>query len=786
MKYILGFILLVMASYPSLAVEMSDPEALSLEELLQIEIPAKASIGSRGGERSAFNAVVPIDVITANQLASVGQLELARALAALVPGFNYPRPSIADGTDHLPPFSLRTLNPDQILVLINGKRLHQSSLLNINGTMGRGTSSVDLNSIPLQAVERVEILRDGAAAQYGSDAIAGIINIVLKGYGFNNQLSATVGQTHKGDGLVKQTDIFYSHPLANDGFVNLSVEFKDRHATNRAGPDSLENHEVTMRFGDTKSQDGLLAINAESPVQDTHFYLHGFVNHRESSAAAMYRYADDSRNVPEIYPDGFLPKIEPKIKNHLLTAGVKGAFEEGTQWDLSYTYGEHDFHFYVDNSLNRSLGINSPQSFDSGSTSYAQHVVNFDLIKHWQRWMVSAGYEFRDEAYRIKQGDAASYIAGQESLEPGAQGFPGFSHVNAIRASRTSHAGYLDAKYALTPKFSFDAALRGEKYDDFGSSLSGKLATRWRLAEPLLLRASISSGFRAPSLSQANYSYTAIMRNGEHLSRFRVFNVNNPIAKTLGAETLKAEKSIHYTAGFVVQPLDDLSLSADYFITDINNRILPTNYISAESETLNLNAKTQLQSQNIDYAMYFTNAIETRTQGVEARAQWEQEFKHGGKYKLGSGYQFAHTNIKSINATPPSLGVTAHDWVMDPFSKALEYGQPHHSFKAWSNYNYQKLNWTLNLSRYGSFKGDAGERLVKFSARWVADTQFAYQWLENFSLTLGVNNIFNAMPGKWGPTTDTQMGTGKTFEYSQFAPFGYNGTEYYLGVQLQF
>lgn len=776
---------------PAQAVEFINTDDLSLQELLEIEVPAKASIGSRSGERSAFSAVVPVDVISAAQLRSVGQPDLSRALAALVPGFNYPRPSITDGTDHQPPFSLRTLNPDQVLVLVNGKRQHQSSLLNINGTMGRGTSSVDLNAIPIQAIDRVEILRDGAAAQYGSDAIAGIINIVLKGYGYQSQATLYAGQSHKGDGLTKQAELFYSHPLANDGFMNVTLELKDREGTNRARPDPKLDNQVGIHFGDVEARDYLLGLNSEMTFKDTRAYLHGTFNHRSSSAGALYRYADNERNVPEIYPHGFLPKIEPKIYNYSFTAGLKGVFSDGTQWDASYTRGANNFHFYVRNSLNQSLGANSPTSFESGTTHYEQQVINLELSKRFQQLSLSTGIEVREEMYQIKAGEEASYIGSAgDSIGysfSGSQGFPGFSNLDAIKAKRYNQAAYVDASYALTPRLTLDSAMRGEHYNGFGSSLNGKLAARWRTTDSTLLRTSISNGFRAPSLSQANYNSTSTLHSEGELIEFGVYRINDPLVRSLGAESLKAEKSVHYTAGMVMQPLDALSLSVDYFITDIKDRILPTNELYLGRENLSDYAQQQLIDHHIDSVMYFTNAIETRTKGVDVRANLALDFENGQRYKAGAGYQYALTKVENINSAPSMLGLSSREWVMDEFSQALvEFGQPQSSFKLWSNYSVGPYSWTLNLNRYGSFVSTSDNRLVNFSARWVADTQFSYQMFTNVTVAAGVNNFFNTMPSKWGETNDNISGTGKIIEYSQLAPFGYNGAEYYLKLDMQF
>lgn len=294
---------------------------LPLEELVRVQVPLQADVGTRDGAHTALHAIVPTDVYTAEQLLSVGEMGLAYALAALVPGFNHPRPTIADGTDHAPPFTLRSLSPDQVLVLVNGKRLHQSSLLHTNGTIGRGSSSVDLNTIPLLAVERVEVLRDGAAAQYGSDAIAGIINIVLKGYGQTNQALLGWGRTTQGDGIQRQASLFHSTALAGDGFFNITAELRDRGRSNRARPDA--DGQTRLHFGDADTQDGQLAWNAELPQGDTTLFSHGHLSRRYSRAGAFFRAADSDKNLPSIYPQGFLPQIAPRITDLSASFGAK-------------------------------------------------------------------------------------------------------------------------------------------------------------------------------------------------------------------------------------------------------------------------------------------------------------------------------------------------------------------------------------------------------------------------------------------------------------------------------
>ncbi|MBT8343418.1 MAG: TonB-dependent receptor plug domain-containing protein, partial [Sulfurovum sp.] len=363
----------------------------SFSELLNTTTEQKAAVGSRSGSRDVLISDVPIDIVTSEQLAASGFMSLPEVLQKYIPGFNYPRPSITDGTDHSKPFTLRGMNPDQVLVLINGKRLHQSSLLNVNSSIGRGTSSVDLSTIPIASIQRVEVLRDGAASQYGSDAIAGVINIILKGYGLENQLSVTYGKMKAGDGATKDISLFYSIPLEYDGFFNITAEYRDKEQTNRAGADKRDQYTdgdprnnledpVNLHYGNPDAKDLLLALNSEI-VSDSGgiYYLHGIYNNRKSEAGAYVRRPVDTRNNTTIYPDGFLPLITPKIEDYSLSVGFKDVVANDINYDLSYTHGHNDYHFYVKNTLNHSLGDTSPTSFDSGGTSSTQNVINLDI-----------------------------------------------------------------------------------------------------------------------------------------------------------------------------------------------------------------------------------------------------------------------------------------------------------------------------------------------------------------------------------------------------------------------
>ncbi len=795
MRYL--FLMLLLASMTATA-QASEEKAVketnelygrSLDELVHIETQAKADVGSRGGSRDALVAEVPIDVITAEQLESSGYTELGKVLSKLVPGFNIPRPSITDGTDHAPPFTLRGLNPDQVLVLINGKRQHQGSLLNMNGTIGRGSSGVDINAIPLRSIERVEVLRDGAAAQYGSDAIAGIINIILKGYGHKSSLTGTYGATFRGDGQMRQGDTFLSIALPEDGFVNLTAEARDRGATNRAGADARDNYRVNTHFGDADTQDYLFAVNAALPRGDTTFYLHGTLDRRLSSAGAFYRLKGDSRNIPQIYPDGFLPKIEPKLMDFSLSTGAKGILDSGVTWDLSYTLGYNEFQFYVNNSLNRSLGLATPTSFNSGSTTYLQQIINLDLAKKIGSHTIAGGLEYRRENYRIGSGDVASYTLGSFSdWAAGAQGFGGFMPENKVNVKRDNVAVYLDGKFGLLSWMNLDAAVRYENFSDFGSTVDGKLALRIRPTEDLLLRASASSGFRAPSLTQSNFTSTAMVRNGESIDRYGTFSVDHPVARALGATDLKPEKSWHATAGVVYQPLSNFSMSADYFFTYIGDRIMPTGYIAGWNlENLSPQAAAILKQSGVDGAVYFTNAISTRTHGFDLRMDYKHTFDSSSAIKLAGAYNRSMTKVAKVNTAPTILGVDMTSLVLDPNTRVtIENGQPVDSFKLWTKYESKLFDLVLNLNRFGGYSSTMGNDRVDFSALWTVDAEVTWHIMKHVNIAIGGENLLDAMPDTWGPTSDSITGKNKIVQYSQYSPIGYNGAYYYARLGIRF
>jgi len=770
----------------------------SLQELINMETEVKVDIGSRSGKRDTLSSDAPIDVITAEQIRHSGLLQLSQVLQRYIAGFNYPSPSVKDGTDHSKPFTLRGLNPDQVLVLINGKRLHQSALIHVNNSIGRGSSSVDLNTIPIAAIERVEVLRDGAAAQYGSDAIAGVINVILKGYGQKSQLTTTYGKTNEGDGETKQVDIFHSIPLQYDGFINITGEFRESGATNRAGADPRDQYlegdprnnlpdPINMKYGDPDARDILLALNSEIITKDgTTFYAHGIFNKRKSHAGAVFRRSFDDRNNPNIYPDGFLPHIAAEILDYSLSLGVKDVLDNGVKWDLSYTNGYNDYHFYVHNSLNDSLGDDSPTSFDSGGSSYRQQVLNFDISKQVEFLSLAAGVEYRKENYEIYSGELSSYVLGEFSNNAGVQGFPGFLPSTEVDASRNNIGVYIDSKFNVSQSLTLELASRYEKYSDFGDTFDGKFSALYKPTDSIMFRGSLNTGFRAPSLSQSYFTSTTTEYDAttQQLSQIGTFAVSSSIARDLGAVELKPEISKHYTVGFVYQPSSNFSFSSDYFYTGIDDRILLTSNISG---SVSPQVQAILDSYNVTKARYFTNAIGTETDGLDLRFNYKHLFENDLLLKSSLAYHYHTTKITQINTAPSILGDEGEAILIDTITKErVVSGQPKDTIQLYTQLSKGDYTFTFNLKRFGEFAAVLDDTLYNFDAKWVSDMEISYKLNERFNLAIGANNIFDVYPDTWGDTgSDFYSSTG-VFKYPAESPFGYNGGSYYVRIEGRF
>jgi iron complex outermembrane recepter protein len=747
--------------------------------------------GTRASARTEASSTSPIDIITPSMLEATGTTELATALSRALPSLNFPRPAISDGTDAVRPAQLRGLAPDQVLVLVNGKRRNTTALINLNDTQGRGSSPVDLNAIPIASIDRVEVLRDGASAQYGSDAIAGVINIILKGSASGGSIAASGGQYSAGDGAQYQLSGDGGFALGENGFLHLAAQGGHSDQSDRARPfigtptsSTPPLGQVVQRYGDPDIDQAGFSYNTEySPFgKDFTFYSFGTISNRDVLSNGFFRPAGDPRNIPEIYPDGFLPDIHNVARDRAAVVGVRANLADW-KLDLSYDYGYDHLSFGVENSLNRSLGPTSQTSFYAGALEVTQNVLNLDVSRPFEiNWLNSPltfafGAEWRGDKFNQSPGELASYVDGDGptiNTPPGSQVFPGFKPDDAGKHNRDSHSLYADAEANITEKLSADAAARYEDYSDFGSTTSGKLSVRYAFTDTVALRGSISNGFRAPSLQQQFFQSTATNFIGGVPFDVRTFAVGNPTAVALGAEALKPEKSTNYGLGLVLQPLDALHVTVDAYRIDIDDRIILSENLIGPAVT------TFLENRGIfgvTGGRYFTNAVDTKTTGIDLVGTYRWKLD-SGNLNLTLGYNYNKTDIENIAPNPPELteGSLNLQRIGRVEQGRITLGAPRDKFLLGGTWTSGNWRFDTTATRYGEFSiFNADPTLDQtFGAKWTVDLAATYA-LDHWNFTIGGDNIFNTYPEEFIFANSN----GGQLPYPRNSPFGFNGALVY-------
>ena len=801
---------------------VTDAAAITADVTLTLAFSQEITVGSRVA-RGESEKAVPVDIITRSQIAASGYTETAQVIASLAPSLNFPRPTITDGTDTVRPATLRGLGPDQVLVLINGKRRHQSALVHLNNSIGRGSTGVDLNAIPLAAIDHIEVLRDGAAAQYGSDAIAGVINLVLAGGVTRPSVTANVGLstgsfagnrcTPDGLSCAAGDDIRFSDGgladvagswgiAAGKGSVTVAAEYRHHNRTNRASFDPRDQivqgdggsnvvGQPNHRWGDPDTRDLLTFVNASIPLDQsqTHFlYAFGGFSQRDANSAGFFRRAIDARTWPQIYPGGFLPVIEPTVHDASATVGAHGARGKWT-YDVSGQYGRNSFAFAVDDSLNVSLGPASTKTtFDAGTLSLDQFVANAGVgralrVKGFTGPVnVAFGAEYRHENYEIRAGEPDSYRDGGVPNQfggPGAIGaqvFPGFRPTNEVAASRDNAAAYVDVEGDLRRWLRLGAAARTEHYSDFGGTLDGKITARLQPVRGFIVRSSVSSGFRAPSLAQSFFSSTAtnFLNLGQGLVPVESLTlpVDSAPAQVLGAVALKPEQSRHVTGGVVITPTTALEITMDYYRIAIDDRIvLSGNFTAAPIAAL-------LAPFGANSARFFTNAIDTRTDGVDVTSSYRLAVGTGDLLLL-AGYNHSTTDIVGSVATPPQLEAYSSVLFDRIERRRIECAQPHNSLRVGGYWATTRFGLDVHALRYGAFcsftLNPADDQ--EYAAKWLTDVQGSYR-VGPYRLAIGAQNLFDVFPDR-NSTVNSFNGI-QTFP--SHSPFGMNGRTIYARV----
>lgn len=756
--------------------------------------------GQRGARRSRLDTLVPVDVVRSETLQAQGSTELAQGLSRIAPSLNFPRPSAVDGTDNVRPASLRGLSPDQTLVLIDGKRRHSSALLNVNGSVGRGSSAVDLNAIPESALDRLEVLRDGASAQYGSDAIAGVINLHLReanrgggasfSYGeYDTDVDAANSSRHVSDGGTTNLSAWIGLPLGSDGFLTLSGESRRRNPTSRGDIDALVSPaKVTSRYGDPAQNSLSLFANAGKPINDI-WTLYGNASYQDldSKSAAFFRHFDSSGNVATIYPNGFLPIINAQSKDYSASAGLRGELGGWTS-DFSLSAGGNKLDYYTLNSVNPSYGDASQRNFYDGQLKYDQTVFNADISKPFNvsGWAgpltVALGFEARHETYEIKQGELQSYnlgpVAGKSA---GAQGFIGFQPSNVIDKSRDNAGVYVDVAGEVTDRFSFDAALRYEDYSDFGSNVSGKLAGRYKLTDSLALRGSVATGFRAPSLAQQYFTSTASVVVSGNVVETGTFPATAPVSATLGAEPLDPETSTSYTLGAVWHK-GPFELTADAFQIGIDDRIVLSENIPG---TFSPQVAALLAPYHVSAARFFINGIDSTTKGIDLVGSYRIPTDSYGRFNLSLAYNHSETEIDKL----PSLSNSPLNPQPVLFARVRQVILTNSSpeDKATFAVDWQKAGWTANVraTYYGDVIDPAAVATndIHSGEKVITDLSAAYRFGTGTTLAVGVDNAFDVYPDATPANLNVTSGNGVgALAFTRFSPFGFNGRYVYAKV----
>ncbi len=797
-------------------VEWSDftklPLMIQLEEALT-ELDQVVVLGTRRPGRIRTETPVPVDVIQVGQaLFPSAKPDITAMLNAATPSFNHTRQSGSDGADHVDLGTLRGLGPDQTLVLLNGKRRHQSAFVAVFGTRGRGNSGTDLNAIPVSSIDRIEVLRDGASAQYGSDAIAGVMNIITKtntgklsgnvSYGanydnkFNTRLSQDLGYNEYGnklDGTSLNVGANYGISIGNNGgFINLSGDYAKLGKTYRQDPTGTLPFNIYRRAhgdGSLNAYGGLL--NLDLPLSSTgklSVYGFGSYNFRDADAYAFTRRFNDN---PERFPtdnagniilvpgiiktdsDGsfyYNPHIQTEIKDMSATVGLKGKLSENWDWDLSNSYGKNDFHFFGDQTFNAGLGADKT-NFDDGGFSFAQNTANFNIGREFGSVLnglhLALGAEYRSENYKLYSGEEASYKNYNPDKASGSQGFPGYQPSDVVDASRNTFGFYADVEADLTKSLLLGAAYRFENYSDFGTTSNFKLAGRYKFDNITSLRASLSTGFRAPSLQQINFSSTFTTVQGGQISEVKIAPNSSPITKAAGIPELKQEESLNLSFGVSIKPANNLTLSVDAYHVKVDDRVVLSGQFSADDETLSENLRATLRDLHVSYAQFFANAVNTINNGVDVVLDYNQKFENSNlKYLFTANFQ--KMKIDQINV-PSELNTSPSN--KEYFFSAREQyfllaSAPKTKFGMGLEYSWSRFSLGSRLTQYGEIDilgygdfetldpevpSDTDPNIryrdeYKYTRKWVQDVYASVRVLDGAHIYIGADNIWNVHP----------------------------------------
>ena len=854
-----------LAVQPGDVIEQDVILARSAVELAPIDVV----IGSRGRHTAAEELAVPVDVYTTEEIQQQGTTETSQILAALSPSVNFPHQTVTDANDIVRPFTLRGLSPDHTLVLVNGWRRHQTALLNTFPIgSAAGSSGVDLNAIPAGAIDRIEVLRDGASAQYGSDAIAGVVNMVLKEGQFSPFLNAnagryTTGHGYRDDGDMVDMNAGFGLKLGR-GSIGLFGEFQHRDPTNRSWADpslvdaagnadsiNPKNGQVVIKrntltqpshhFGDGLEKDVMSFANLRMPLNasgSTEFYAFGGYSYRIGTGNGFFRYPDSPRNWPELYPQGFLPEFRPTVKDYSGAGGIRTS-AGGWSIDLGASYGRNTFDYNLENTNNASLGpclvtacslgpdsipnsgdeLPNQTSFFAGRLYRGEFVTGLNLSKSLRLGLPSPvnfaiGAAFRREKYEVLQGERASWLNGRHLAQDsagtdgiwgttdddsvqapaGSSVFGGFRPQDESSNSRTNFGAYIDLESNLSSAVLLNVAGRFETYSDFGERVTGKAAMRFQPNKRTVLRGAASTGFRAPGLAQSYFSHITTSSIGGQLVEVGNFPVNNAAAKLLGAKPLKEETSINLSAGAAFSPTDNLTITVDLFHIKINDRIL-LGATFDDDTTLAILARNSITG--VGAIQYFTNGLDTKTQGIDVTANLRVPAGATGTLDFNLNANYTKNSISHIGPLPDSLVNSTEPGLIDSVTYiGITEERPDWRGTFTTQYNLGGFHALGRALYYGKFSsaqlGFCDLCRERYGSKTLFDVEIGYRF-NQVALSLGVRNLFDTYPDKPssqvivdsdGDTSAQFNNNFGTFPWAAASPFGYNGRFVYTRAEI--
>ena len=797
--------------------------------------------GTRSLPRSSINTPLPIDALHSADLKSTAQISFDKQLQYRVPSFNTINTPVNDATSLLDPYEIRNLGPSRTLILINGKRKNLSSLLYVQFAPGRGETGADLSGIPVDAIKRVEILRDGASAQYGSDAIAGVMNVILKDRVPYSTLTFNGGVTHKGDGETYGIAYNGGSGFGTNGFINYTVDFSQVNDATRSGIVHRPTEKAT--FGGTAAADAAIDAflnvyptagningtgetqaakfnyNLGLPIGDnSQFYSNAALVFKKVYSHANYRppywrldhgllhtripgapnYSGGNDPLYEGYI-GYVPTFDGDLLDYNGTFGFNST-KNGWKHDVSLTFGGNQQLYTVENTVNRTLAAASPTFFKPGGFRFSHIVGKYDILKSVSDQLsIAFGTEVRSETYKIIAGDTASYSG------EGANSFPGIRAENATTNSRFNLGAYIDASWDISDAFLLNGAVRAEKYSDYGSSFVWKVSSRYKFAgDKVVIRASVSTGFRAPSLHQIYAQSTQAGFFNGLVQLSGLFNNRSKQAFLLGIPKLKEEESTNFTAGIGLNPVKNLNITLDYYNINIQDRIVLSSSISSSDPTSAL--YQILQQAGVVNIQFFINGIETRTQGLDLVANYRNIQLGGGSLaiNLAGNYTLSNEIIGTPN-DPPAIKDAGSTILSAQIRSILTESRPEYKAVLGFDYKIKKFAVSLNNTVFGPTRfqdldnGGAVMNNIKqeFKTAVVTDLNLGYDFSNRISAYIAANNIFNILP-KWdlklvgspsdpnyaaaqatlNNTADRELLEGFLAFSGRYSILGYNGSQF--------